>query len=100
MPRTAVYRQSITTRYHGPTDRRGSRVSAVSASGHRITLQWDDALNTDENHTAAAATLARRLGWSGDWHGGALGTGDGFCFVNADDVPAFHVARATQPKAA
>lgn len=97
--RTAIYRQSIITRYHGPTNHRGSRVSAVSASGHRVNLHWDDALNTDGNHAAAALTLARKLGWSGDWHGGALGTGDGYCFVNADKVPAFRVSRASEPQA-
>ena len=98
--RTAIYRQSIVTRYFGPTNHKGSRVAAISASGHRLTLHWDDALNSDENHTAAAVALARKLGWSGDWHGGAMGTGDGYCFVNADEVPAFHVARASEPKAA
>lgn len=100
LPRTAVYRQSSITRYFGPTDRKGSRVAAISASGHRLTLHWDDALSTDENHTAAALQLAQKLGWSGNWHGGALGTGDGYCFVNADEMPAFRVARASEPKAA
>lgn len=100
MARAANYRQSIVTRYHGPTNSRGSRVSAVSASGHRVTLHWDSALNTDENHTAAALQMAQKLGWSGDWHGGALGTGDGYCFVNADEVPAFHVSRTSEPRAA
>lgn len=89
MTTAAILRQSIRTKYHGPSNYRGSRVSATSTSGHRLMLEWDDALNTDENHTAAAAALARKLGWPGDWHGGA--TDEGYCFVNADRVPAFTI---------
>jgi hypothetical protein len=75
-------RQTISTKYHGPTNIRGSRVSAVSVSGHRLTIAWDDALNIDQNHTLVARLLAMRLQWSGDWHGGA--TREGYVFVNAD----------------
>jgi hypothetical protein len=75
-------RQSIQTRYIGPTNTRGSRVSATSASGHRIILEWDDALNTDDNHKAAAAALAHKLDWTGRWHAGA--TSNGCVFVLAD----------------
>jgi hypothetical protein len=82
-------RQSIVTKYHGPGNVRGSRVSATSTSGHRIILEWDDALNTDENHKAAALALATKLQWRGTWQGGALKTG--YCFVNLDG-DAFAVA--------
>jgi hypothetical protein len=75
-------RQSIQTKYIGPTNTRGSRVSATSASGHRIVIGWDYALDTDENHKAAAAALARKLGWDGGWHAGA--TPSGCVFVLAD----------------
>lgn len=54
--------QAITTRYHGPTNTRGSRVSARCQAG-RVTLNWDDALNQDQNHDRAALALARKLGW-------------------------------------
>jgi hypothetical protein len=68
-------RQSIQTKYIGPTNTRGSRVSATSASGHRIILEWDDALNTDDSHKAAAAALARKLDWHGVWACGAAPQG-------------------------
>jgi hypothetical protein len=45
-------------------------------------MHWDDALNVDENHSAAAYALADKLQWTGAWHGGA--TKDGYCFVNQD----------------
>ena len=56
--------QAITTRYHGPTNYKGSRVIARAQAGS-ITMQWDDALNSDENHRAAAQALADKLKWPG-----------------------------------
>lgn len=54
--------QAILTKYHGPTNTRGSRISAQAASG-RIYLSYDHALNLDANHEAAATEYANRLGW-------------------------------------
>lgn len=53
--------QCIRTRYVGPTNTRGSRVSAQCESG-RLTLPWDCALSSEENHAAAAKALAEKLG--------------------------------------
>lgn len=60
--------QAIVTKYHGPTNRRGSRVSATAAAG-RVYLEWDDALSSDANHDAAAKALAEKMGWLGDRYG-------------------------------
>ena len=54
--------QAITTKYLAPTDFRGARVKATSASGDVIT-GWDYSVSPCDNHYAAARTLA--LGW--DW---------------------------------
>lgn len=77
---------AIETRYLGPTNCRGSRVKAVATGsrmiGHpdiQITLGWDDALDSEQNHRAAAEALARRQGWHGRWIGG--GTDRGYVFV-------------------
>jgi hypothetical protein len=51
---------AILTKYLGPTDSRGSRVSA-SFSSRRLTIVWDDALNVDENHRAAAQAMLKKL---------------------------------------
>lgn len=51
----------ILTKYLGPTNFRGSRVKATSGSGTTVTIAWDDELNIDENHAAAAMALAAKL---------------------------------------
>ena len=72
--------QAITTKYLGPTNVRGSRVKAMAAAGS-ITLSWDDALNSDNNHAAAAHAIAVKFGWSGTYHGGGLSNNHGNVYV-------------------
>ena len=43
----------ITTKYHGPTNSNGSRITA-SYDGRRVTKSYDHALNSTGNHEAAA----------------------------------------------
>ena len=54
--------QAIRTRYHGPTNTRGSRISAQCTAG-KLSVAYNHALNGDENHKAAACALRDRLGW-------------------------------------
>lgn len=68
---TRYPRQAILTRYHGPTNCRGPRVIARCDAGS-ITLEWNDALNIDENHSRAAAKLADKFGWHGEWIHGTI----------------------------
>jgi hypothetical protein len=77
--------QAIVTKYHGPTNYKGSRISARAEAG-RIVVPYDHALNISDNHKAAAQALAERLGWV--MHkgypplaGGALPANAGYCFV-------------------
>lgn len=64
-------RQAITTKFLGPTNSRGSRIKATAAAGS-VTVSYDHALNTDDNHSAAAKALAAKYGWAGDWIGGGM----------------------------
>lgn len=75
-------RQAIVTKYHGPTNTRGSQVSARAEAG-RIFVEWDDALNSGDNHTAAARALLEKLGWLefNDFVGGGLPGTTGTVFV-------------------
>lgn len=54
--------QAIRTRFHGPTNIKGPRISAKCAAGS-ITLGWDYALNSEENHKRACDALLLKLGW-------------------------------------
>lgn len=63
--------RAIVTRYHGPAGRLGSRISATSEAG-RIFRGYDDALNADANHAAAALDLMEKKGWLHHARGGRL----------------------------
>lgn len=91
-------RQGITTRYHGPTNSKGSRVTATArkaksySDGSRepamsLTDHWDHASNMDANHTRVAQLLAAKLGWSGLWIGGGCPDDSGYQYVNAGLTP-------------
>jgi len=79
--------QAITTKYLGPTDYKGSRIKAKSARGS-LTVHYNDALNTEDNHREAAEALIAKLDWAklgGVWHQGGLPDDDGYCFVCVPD---------------
>ena len=76
--------QAIVTKYLGATNYRGSRVKATCEAGS-LTRSWDDALDPEQNHDAAAVALADKLGWREGWHGdmvrGCLPGGRGNAYV-------------------
>ena len=81
--------QAIRTRYHGPTNTRGSRISAQCEAG-RIYVSYDHALNGDENRKVAARTLRDKLGWNTSYYspmfGGEFDGDTYFVFADARDA--------------
>lgn len=77
--------QAIITKYHGPSNVTGSRISAQAAAG-KIFVSYDHALDLEGNHQAAARELVQKLGWTTDrgytetLHTGCLPSGD-YCHV-------------------
>lgn len=73
--------QSILTKYHGPTNTRGSRISAVTEAGHRLSISYPHELSGEDVHRKAAVALCRKMGWSGcgTLVGGAI-HGGGYVF--------------------
>lgn len=67
--------QAVVTKFLGPTDSRGSRIKA-SAFGGSVTLGWNYALDSQENHRAAAQALLAKMGWAGSYVHGVLPSGD------------------------
>jgi len=85
-------RQSISTRYLGATNTRGSRVKARSSSGLSVTLPYDHEYDANTNHTRAAEALAREFGWVGRWVAGGAEDGRGNVYVQ-DDGDGFTVGK-------
>lgn len=51
----------ITTKFMGPTNTKGSRIKATSASGKSKTVRWEYAADVDSNHEEAARVLAIQM---------------------------------------
>lgn len=71
--------KAITTKFHGPTNVKGSRYSARDSDNNRVILNSDFNLDHEENHKRAALALVSKMGWEGTFHGGS--TKDGFVWV-------------------
>ena len=64
--------QAIETKFHPPTPRARSRISATCAAG-RVFVGYDDDMSSDRNHAAVARELCDQLGWSTPAHGDLIG---------------------------
>jgi hypothetical protein len=76
---------AIVTKWHGPTNTKGSRISAQADwGGHkkRLIVDWNHGLGVRDNHRAVAQALAKRHGWAGHWIDGD--TEHGCVFVRLD----------------
>ncbi len=76
--------QTITTKYIGPTNHRGARIRAVTASGQALTLPINHSYSDGRCHAEAALELCKRLGWSGELVSGSTSRGYVFVFVSGD----------------
>ena len=67
-------RQAIVTKFHGPTNSKGSRIKASCEAGS-IWFDYSYRHNSDQNHMLAVLALLRKLGWKGWWTIGGTSTG-------------------------
>ena len=74
---------TILTRYHGPTEAKGARVSASAEGLGRISRAFDHALNDRANHVALAQEFARNLSLEGQWFG--VSTPQGYLFTRTQE---------------
>ena len=72
--------KTITTKFHGPTNTRGSRYSATDGD-NRVSIPADDSLNSNKNHDAACLALCEKLRWKGRMLSGGTKTGYVYVFV-------------------
>ena len=75
--------QGIETKYFGPSNTKGSRIKASAWAGS-VTVGYDYALDTEDNHANAAMALAQKLGWGGDYVCGGNVKGNGYLFVKRE----------------
>ncbi len=76
--------QAITTKYLGPTNHKGARIRATTASGQALTLEVNHSYSDGRCHAEAALALCKRLGWSGELISGGTRAGFVFVFTNGD----------------
>ena len=86
--------QAIRTRYHGPTNTRGTRITATCEAGS-LTLPRDYSLDIGEDHARVAQALVQRLGWTGVYHGGEFG-GDYYWACESGWSPAVQATNAQE----
>jgi hypothetical protein len=75
--------KAIVTRYHGPTNTRGSTITASDEDGNRISLSYPYELSGEACHRAAAEALCAKMQWTGELIGGSTKHGYVFVFLNA-----------------
>ena len=77
--------QTITTKYFGATNFKGSRIKATNSSkAASVTIGYDHALNLDGNHKKAAKKLKTKLNWDGKLYGGHTEPGMVWVFVDRE----------------
>ena len=57
--------QAIVTKYHGPTNSRGARISAKAWAG-RVSIPYPHELNSEQGHEKAARALMAKFNWFTD----------------------------------
>lgn len=94
--------KAIQTTYHGPTDTRGSRISASDTDGNRISIPYPHEYSGAECHAQAALALCRKMGWGGTLIAGGLKDHYVFVFeasdrfevgLTPDEIKAIHYKR-------
>jgi len=72
--------KAITTKYHGPTNTKGARITASDLDGNRITISYPHEMRSEDGHQRAAETLRDKMHWSGRLIRGAIKGGYVFVF--------------------
>lgn len=73
--------KAIRTKYHGPTNTRGSRITASDEDGNKCTIPYPHELSGEACHRLAADALCSKMKWDGSsLIGGGLKNGYVFVF--------------------
>lgn len=75
--------KAIRTKYHGPTNTRGSRITATDEDGNRVSISYPYELSGEAVHRKAARALCDQMGWGSNLAGGGFKDGYVFVFIDA-----------------
>lgn len=67
-----MIRQSIETKYIAPASNRGARIKATASGGTTLTVACGQEKTDEMEHVKALTELVNKLGWYGEWRGGAV----------------------------
>lgn len=73
--------KAIVTKYHGPTNFKGSRITASDEDGNRVTISYPYELSGEAVHRKAAEALCMKMNWTGTLASGSLKHGYVFVFT-------------------
>ena len=73
--------KAITTKYHGATNTKCSRISASDEDGNRVSISYPYGLSGETVHRQAADALCKKMNWTGKLVGGSVKSGYVFVFV-------------------
>lgn len=76
--------KAIQTKYHGPTNTRGSRIRATDRDGHSVTIPYPHELSAEEGHRLAAKKLCEKMNWRGELATGGFPDSYVHVFVSRD----------------
>ena len=79
--------KAIKAVYHGPTNTRGSRITASDGDGHSVTIPYPHELSGADVYAAAAVALARKMGWKGTLIAGGINNDYVFTFSESEHYP-------------
>lgn len=81
-------------------DTEGNKYLKATAYAGSVKVLWDDALNLESNHDAAAKALILKLMWDahGTWQRGSLALGS-FVYVCADVATEVNITQADRKAA-
>lgn len=73
--------KAIITKYHGPTNIRGARISASDEDGNRVMISYPhEESGGMKTHRMAAIALCQKMGWAGVLYAGSIKHGYVFVF--------------------
>lgn len=78
--------KAIKTTYLAPTNTLGPRIKATTEDHNVITLDWNDAIDAEKNHKAAAVALCKKFKWNGRLAFGSFPDCYVFVFINLNDT--------------